>query len=134
MPRLSVLLAIGVLAAAGAASAADKPKSAAELIDRCRNDPVYCDETFADYLAMYAIATMPELANMPGNRDVVRTLRRTKAFYGVCLPPERVLTDDYLSGELAETFLKWAEENPDATATTPGKAVRTAMRAAYPCE
>ncbi|MEZ5648006.1 MAG: hypothetical protein R3E60_03515 [Alphaproteobacteria bacterium] len=115
-------------------AAPPRVKDGAELYDKCRNDPVYCDETFDTYRAVYAIMVIPELRNRPENREIVQGYEDRGTFSGICLPRDR-LFDEKFAEELSKLFLAWAKPRRESLiGLTSGEAVRQLMQARFPCQ
>ena len=132
-----IALALAALAALASLSAgpavAQTGKSTADLVEQCRSDALYCQETFAAYSRMYALTRLPELSHLQANRALAAKLNKRGDFHGICLPRER-LWDEEFPDQLAENFLRWYEANPDAAGQRAPASIKQAMQANYPCQ
>ncbi|MDJ0952030.1 MAG: hypothetical protein QNJ94_24220 [Alphaproteobacteria bacterium] len=129
--------ALAVLAALVSSSigpaAAQTRKSTADMVDQCRTDALYCQETFAAYSRMFALTRLPELSHLQANRALAAKLNKRGDFNGICLPRER-LWDEKFPDQLVEDFLRWYEANPDSAGQRAPASIKQAMQAIYPCQ
>lgn len=125
---------MGLMSLGGnAAAAPPRVKDGAELYDKCKNDPLYCDETFDTYRTVYAVMVIPELREKPENKEMVKGYEARKTFEGICLPRERLFEEKFAE-DLSKIFLKWAKPRRDSLIGVPsGETVRQLMQAQFPC-
>lgn len=109
-----------------------RPADTGDFLKRCRDEALYCDEQFSAYIQRYAAVRVEEMAQRPEYRLLRQNLRDPNAFDGICLPRERLLSDDFLK-EIQRSFRRWAEKNPDLHKERVPVGVKAAMRALYPC-
>ncbi|MGQ0678021.1 MAG: hypothetical protein ACT4N4_18315 [Rhodospirillales bacterium] len=115
------------------AHAPARPANTGEFLKRCRDEALYCDEQFAAYIQRYAAVWVDELAQRPEYRLLRRNLSDPGAFDGICLPRERLLSDDFLV-EIQRGFRRWAEQHPERHGERVPAGVKAAMQALYPCK
>ena len=65
-------------------------KDGAELYDKCKNDPLYCDETFGPPTVCCTVMVIPNWFKKPENKEMVKGYEARKTFEGICLPRERL--------------------------------------------
>ncbi len=82
---------------------------------------------------MYALTRLPELSHLQANRALAAKLNKRGDFHGICLPRER-LWDEEFPDQLAESFLRWYEANPDSAGQRAPASIKQAMQAIYPCQ
>ena len=133
----SMAWALAVLAwlvgsSAGPAGAQTR-KSTADMVEQCRTDALYCQETFASYSRLYALTRLPELSHLKANRALAAKLNKRGDFHGICLPRDRLWTEEF-PDQLAEDFLRWYEANPDSAGQRAPASIKQAMQAIYPCQ
>ena len=109
-----------------------RPVNTGEFLKRCRLEPLYCDDQFAAYIQRYAAVRVEELARQEPYRQLRERLRDPNAFEGICLPRERLLTDDFMT-ELSRRFRGWAEAHVERHAERIPIGVKAAMQTLYPC-
>jgi hypothetical protein len=113
-------------------AAPPRVKDGAELYDKCKNDPLYCDETFDTYRTVYAVMVIPELREKPENKEMVKGYEERKTFEGICLPREK-LFDEKFAEDLSKLFVKWAKPRRESLVGVPsGETVRRAYAGAVP--
>ena len=127
------VMGLGVPLGGNTHAAPPRVKDGAELDDKCKNDPLYCDETFDTYRTVYAVMVIPELREKPENKEMVKGYEARKTFEGICLPRDR-LFDEKFAEDLSKLFLKWAKPRRDSLVGMPsGETVRQLMQAQFPC-
>lgn len=109
-----------------------RPANTGEFYKRCRDEALYCDDQFTAYIQRYAAVRVEELAQKPEYRLLRQNLRDPNAFDGICLPRERLFSDDFLK-EIQRGFRRWAEKNPDMHKERVPVGIKAAMQALYPC-
>ena len=109
-----------------------RPGTTGEFLKRCRDEALYCDDQFAAYIQRYAAVRVEEMAQRPEYRILRQNLRDPAAFDGICLPRERLFTDDFLN-EIQRGFRRWADQNPKMHGERVPIGVKAAMQALYPC-
>lgn len=109
-----------------------RPNTTAEFLTRCKEDSLYCEEQFAAYVQRYLAVRVEEFARREEYRKMRENLRDPQAFDGICLPRERILTDDF-PVEMSRKFRAWAEKNKQVHAERPPVGIKAAMQAIYPC-
>ncbi len=127
------IIGLGMLLSVNADAAPPRVKDGAELYDKCKNDPLYCDETFDTYRTVYAVMVIPELREKPENKEMVKGYEERKTFEGICLPREK-LFDEKFAEDLSKLFVKWAKPRRESLVGVPsGETVRRLMQAQFPC-
>ena len=109
-----------------------RPANTAEFLTRCKEDSLYCEEQFTSYVQRYLAVRVEEFARLEEYRKMRENLRDKQAFDGICLPRERILTDDFPT-EMSRKFRSWAEKNKQVHAERPPVGIKAAMQAIYPC-
>ncbi len=132
-PIIRAVTVLTALVGLSAPAAAQQGKTTAEMAEKCRTDPLYCQETFASYSRLFALTRIPELSQLKANRALAAKLTKRGDFDGICLPRDQ-LWDEEFPDRLARDFLRWYDANPDAAAQRPPASVKQAMQAAYPCQ
>lgn len=127
------LFGLGISFGVNADAAPPRVKDGAELYDKCKNDPLYCDETFDTYRTVYAVMVIPELREKPENKEMVKGYEERKTFEGICLPRERLFEEKFAE-DLSKLFLKWAKPRRESLVGVPsGETVRQLMQVQFPC-
>lgn len=109
-----------------------RPTNTGEFLKFCKQDALYCEDQFAAYAQRYAAVRVEELAQQESYRQLRERLRDPNAFDGICLPRERLLTNDFPQ-ELVRGFRRWAEQHRESHAERVPVGVKAAMQALYPC-
>lgn len=127
------IIGLGMLLSVNADAAPPRVKDGAELYDKCKNDPLYCDETFDTYRTVYAVMVIPELREKPENKEMIKRYEERKTFEGICLPRERLFEEKFAE-DLSKLFLKWAKPRRESLVGVPsGETVRQLMQVQFPC-
>ncbi|GEM_PF-5020727 len=127
------LIGLGILLGVNADAAPPRVKDGAELYDKCKSDPLYCDETFDTYRTVYAVMVIPELRAKPENKDMVKGYEERKTFEGICLPRDQLFEEKFAE-DLSKLFVKWAKPRRESlVGVSSGETVRQLMQAQFPC-
>ena len=133
MQALGWLGVLGLTVPPPALAGKGKVTSTGDLLRICETDNIDCYDIFSARLLLYSILHIDEMRSQRTFRDVVETYKDSDIFDGVCLPRERLTTDDQFADELSKTFVRWARAHPESLDMKPAYAVREAWRAKWPC-
>jgi hypothetical protein len=109
-----------------------RPKNTGEFLKRCRDEALYCDDQFTAYIQRYAAVRVEEMAQKPEYRLLRQNLRDQGAFDGICLPRERLFSDEFLT-EIQRGFRRWADRHPEVHGERVPVGIKAALQALYPC-